>query len=73
MTIEEKGTELKKALLDLEMLQIINLDHEKTIEEKDVELRRLRCEIDAIHNSISWRTLTPIKKYYELIFQVNKK
>jgi hypothetical protein len=73
-------TQLKESVKDVETLQNINLGHQKTIEEKDAELKeaikelqRIRCEIDAIHNSISWRTLTPIKKCYERIFQVNKK
>jgi Domain of unknown function (DUF4915) len=72
---EEKHTELKKALRDVETLQNINLGQQKTIGEKDAalkeaikELQRLRHEIDAIHNSISWRTLTPIKQRYDRIF-----
>jgi hypothetical protein len=68
-------TQLKESVKDVAILQNINLGHQKTIEEKDValkeaikELQRLRHEIDAIHNSISWRTLTSIKKRYDRIF-----
>jgi glycosyltransferase involved in cell wall biosynthesis len=46
----------------------------KTYSDRDTDIQRLRREIDAIHNSISWRTLTPIKKRYDWIFhKVHKK
>jgi Domain of unknown function (DUF4915) len=67
-TVEEKDAALKEAKKrENELLQNINVDHQKTIE-LNMELQRLRREIDAIHNSISWRTLTPIKKRYDRIF-----
>jgi hypothetical protein len=73
--IEAKDIELQEASRDVETLQNINIEHRKTIEGKDValnealkKLQKLRHEIDAIHNSISWRTLTPIKQRYDRIF-----
>jgi glycosyltransferase involved in cell wall biosynthesis/SAM-dependent methyltransferase len=65
-----------------EKSQNINLGHQKTIEEKDnqiiqitetskamdMELRNLRASIVAIQNSITWRTLTPLKIRYDAIF-----
>jgi glycosyltransferase involved in cell wall biosynthesis len=71
--------DLKDALKNVELLQINQFD--QTIKEKEAqntnlnkEIQRLHREIDAIHNSISWRTLTPIKKRYDrLLHKVNKK
>jgi hypothetical protein len=39
----------------------------------DIEIGRLLRDIDAIHHSISWRMVTPIKKHYDRIFRKVKK
>jgi glycosyltransferase involved in cell wall biosynthesis/SAM-dependent methyltransferase len=72
----------------VDALQNINLEYRKTIEEKDsqirqltessramdMELRNLRSSIAAIQNSITWRTLTPLKIRYDAIFhRINNK
>jgi glycosyltransferase involved in cell wall biosynthesis len=79
-TIEERDAKLKRVVKEVDILQNVNLGHQKIIEQKEAqnrelnaEIQRLRREIDAIHNSISWRTVTPIKKRYERIFhKVNR-
>jgi hypothetical protein len=38
--IQQKDAELKRAINDVEILQNINLGHQKTIEEKDAQLKR---------------------------------
>jgi glycosyltransferase involved in cell wall biosynthesis/SAM-dependent methyltransferase len=74
--------QLQQAMEEVDTLQNINLGHQKTIEEKDnqiiqitetskamdMELRNLRASIVAIQNSITWRTLTPLKIRYDAIF-----
>src|SRR4051794_37685039 len=65
-----------------EKLQKISLDYQKTIEEQenqikalnesnnalDIEIRKLDRTLNSIHQSITWRSLTPLKRRYDHFF-----
>jgi N,N-dimethylformamidase beta subunit-like, C-terminal len=46
----KKDAELKRAVKDVEILQNINLGHQKTIEEKDAELKRAVKDVEILQN-----------------------
>src|SRR5262249_35384602 len=75
--IEHQKTIEESREKDVEIQQNISQaklkEKEAHVAQLNTEIQRVHHEIDVIHNSISWRTLTPIKKRYDRIFHRNKK